>query len=890
MENLKWGPYSKRYAGVSHITDEKKGMRFDLSLCPGYYRSKMLIPNVTWESGYHPWESAPDLSYYSMRYDLEWKDKVYADISFSKINGTDDARLIRCHMVNNGDMPETLVLHYMASMNFPSLRSHSTVPHAIVDVDAPDEVIQLHALDYADMAYAIPRPTDNLMPDGLYRGEIRGNGFVSGSALSFGDTAGDKVSYKFTVTEDMPEAVIQLRCFLGGGAGFTVSGDFTGVLDMPTGGGPVFADFNLGRLQAKEYTITFTSTGQGLVTMDSVLIGQPETVAKARYLERGANKFPTRYEGASDNSLVLKYPDADQYYGLYWDFDDFWLREIHNSELDSFMRLNVHHHTNHIMMGDGQGHFTNVFMRPIALEPKSHVTIYGVVVTSDSLEHTQSLLAAYEKKRNRFEETYELARKGRAKLAAKTTEGEAFRFSQERMAATVLNNIVFPVYKQRSYISHYTPGRWWDCLYTWDSGFLGIGLSVLDEAIAVCCLETYLTPEGDTHCAFIHHGSVVPVQFYQFMEIWNKSRKREMLARLYPSLRQYYLFFTGQLGSSTTKLPSNLLKTWDYFYNSGGWDDYAPQVYAHLNGLTPNHVAPSISTSHAIRCARILVMVAKHLGGLEEDIARYQGDEERFAQALQQYSWDEEAGYFSYVCHDDDGMPTGILRHEGGQNYNMGLDGVAPIISGTLTQAQEQRLLAHIKDPGGLWTSIGLTAVDQRAAYYKKEGYWNGTVWMPHQWFIFKALLDLGQGDMAYKIAETALNLWKNEVEATYNCYEHFIVATGRGAGWHQFGGLSSPVLYWYQCYYLQGHLTAGYDVWINDVRFSDDYSAVKGELCLHGAERHKTTVVACMKPGQSYAATFNGEPVDIYERLDGVVEVSLPNVHKHGILDIQPV
>ena len=41
-----WGPYSKRYAGISHIPDMKSGMRFDFSVMPGYYRNRQLIPHV----------------------------------------------------------------------------------------------------------------------------------------------------------------------------------------------------------------------------------------------------------------------------------------------------------------------------------------------------------------------------------------------------------------------------------------------------------------------------------------------------------------------------------------------------------------------------------------------------------------------------------------------------------------------------------------------------------------------------------------------------------------------------------------------------------------------------------------------------------------------------
>ena len=56
-----WGPYSKRYAGVSHIPDASKGLRFDLAILPGYFRRQMLIPNEKWASGHYVWEAGPDL-------------------------------------------------------------------------------------------------------------------------------------------------------------------------------------------------------------------------------------------------------------------------------------------------------------------------------------------------------------------------------------------------------------------------------------------------------------------------------------------------------------------------------------------------------------------------------------------------------------------------------------------------------------------------------------------------------------------------------------------------------------------------------------------------------------------------------------------------------------
>ena len=70
-----WGPYSKRYAGISHIPDMRKGIRFDFSVMPGYYRNRQLVPHVLFESSYYPWEINPEMTRITYRYELEWKDR-----------------------------------------------------------------------------------------------------------------------------------------------------------------------------------------------------------------------------------------------------------------------------------------------------------------------------------------------------------------------------------------------------------------------------------------------------------------------------------------------------------------------------------------------------------------------------------------------------------------------------------------------------------------------------------------------------------------------------------------------------------------------------------------------------------------------------------------------
>ena len=77
-----WGPYSKQYSGISHIEDITSGRRVDFSVIPGFYRRSYSIPNVLFESGCYPWQVNPSMTEITYRYQLEWRDRVYVDVTY----------------------------------------------------------------------------------------------------------------------------------------------------------------------------------------------------------------------------------------------------------------------------------------------------------------------------------------------------------------------------------------------------------------------------------------------------------------------------------------------------------------------------------------------------------------------------------------------------------------------------------------------------------------------------------------------------------------------------------------------------------------------------------------------------------------------------------------
>jgi hypothetical protein len=119
------------------------------------------------------------------------------------------------------------------------------------------------------------------------------------------------------------------------------------------------------------------------------------------------------------------------------------------------------------------------------------------------------------------------------------------------------------------------------------------------------------------------------------------------------------------------------------------------------------------------------------------------------------------------------------------------------------------------------------------AAVYKSDGYWNGSVWMPHQWFVWRYLLDIGEVGFALAIARRALELWEREVRESWCCFEHFPIATQRGPGWHHFGGLSAPILNWHAALHSPGRLSGGYNTWV--LSHQQDETGFTTELVLDG-------------------------------------------------------
>jgi hypothetical protein len=140
--------------------------------------------------------------------------------------------------------------------------------------------------------------------------------------------------------------------------------------------------------------ISLISQGGAGVQLDGfVLVPQP-LAAEVRFDPVTWQPVPDITHDPTSNSLILQYADTPTCYGLTWLGETpSEVRELLNDELDHFLRYHVQEHVQRALHGNGEGHFTNAFVRPIEVRPGKSRVLCGLVCSGSLEEVTQALAA-----------------------------------------------------------------------------------------------------------------------------------------------------------------------------------------------------------------------------------------------------------------------------------------------------------------------------------------------------------------------------------------------------------------------------------------------------------------------------------------------------------------
>lgn len=884
-----WGPYSKKYMGISKIITELKeeGARFDFSVHPTLWNSATPVPNVTVPSGYHLWNCSGDYSFYSYRYELMWKDIVYADVSFSKID--DSAYLMRCEFVNNTELTQNCILNIFGAMEYP----HPTY----CEISLPEKSILKKANDYDNYDYSVPRPWDGENPDGMFKGMFTDKDFYLGRGLGdrcenyhvhhlglkpFGCEKGDTVAYSFNARGfNDPVIAVRYKTVTDGDARFLLNGGETAAL-------PQSSKLSFAVIPYRD-ELTLTSLGTAGVELDFFVVVERQDAGLLKAQSVARKYVPSVQTQVLDcgHRTKLTYDGADTPFYIMTHSKNTRERELRSGSLEDALinRLSNGDHT----YDDLKETFSNSFSRKTSNGGFFHNTLIKSIFVKPGRSHIEYAVLSDKERQplsdGEYEQLYNAA-KAACHAVVYNEAGMKYRLSTQILKATLLTNVVYPVYLHGENVVHHTPGKRWDSFYTWDSGFIGMGLLEFSSDLCRYVLDMYLCNDDNKDFAFLLHGSLVPTQFAEYFELLKRTDDKKSISFLYDKMKLYYEFLRGRThGSTMAKFNNGLLTAYDYWYSHCGMDDYPAQVEM-MRRKAEKYTCPCLSTAQIILAGKIMKMAAANLGR-NDDIAVYDADIKLSSDTLNNLAWDEESGYFGYTLYDNELNITGIMRTEDGENYNKGMDGIYPLIAGAVTGERRKRLLEHIKNPDEMWSRAGISAVDMSASYYFDDGYWNGNVWMSHQWFVWKAMLDNGEADFAYEIAQRALDMWREETDFSYNTYECFSIATRRGGWFHNFGGLSAPICIWACCYFKPQTVTGGFDLW-TDYQKTDDSSAEISFKYYGSSEKY--TIIVTLSDKYKYAAAIDGNKAEFNERNKGSLEFTLSGSVKSGVLRVRGI
>lgn len=473
-----WGPYGKKYMGISRIAEHEfaKGVRFDLTVAPAIFGGDIKVPNTTLPSGCHPWRCSPDYSIFTYRHDLEWKDRVYAEVSYVRL--TDESTLIRTEIVNNSELIQNCVINFFESVEYPSPE--------YCRLSLPENCAFKKAVEYDSYDYAVKRPWDEQNADGFKKGEFADNRFVGGFGLGdragkwhmphrylppFGAEKGDSLSLTLHCNNSFDNAVLAVR--------YRTSdikyeqGKMVGVNYIPSeksseflfnGKKIVFAPTNelatalisLGRVEKGDFNISLEALGTGGIEFDFFCICEKNDFADiktAMVKYDYVPEFSAEVQPDGGYKTVCKYPCIEGSFVLRTFNGNTRLREIATGALEDCMTARLSN--SDPTFDDVTESFTGAFSRKHSDDGFFSNAIIHTIFVEPHGRHIEYAVISKGETEYKSAEDYEKIYNSRLKEAAPVSlnrDGKKYEQSCEILKATVMTNAVYPIYKHGEYI------------------------------------------------------------------------------------------------------------------------------------------------------------------------------------------------------------------------------------------------------------------------------------------------------------------------------------------------------------------------------------------------------------------------------------------------------
>lgn len=178
--------------------------------------------------------------------------------------------------------------------------------------------------------------------------------------------------------------------------------------------------------------------------------------------------------------------------------------------------------------------------------------------------------------------------------------------------------------------------------------------------------------------------------------------------------------------------------------------------------------------------AKSLSHMAKELGYVGESV-KFMDDAVKRTDLINKIFWDDETGFYYHV---DKSNHTFTFK----KNNDLKRKEIIAFLAlwaGVADKAKAEKLMTHLKNPDEFWRTFGIPTLSADDSYYNPIGYWNGPIWVPWQYLIFRGLLDYGYEDEAKQLTDKVLDNITYQLKTNHWFWE-FYSADDYQAGWNK--------------------------------------------------------------------------------------------------------
>lgn len=265
-------------------------------------------------------------------------------------------------------------------------------------------------------------------------------------------------------------------------------------------------------------------------------------------------------------------------------------------------------------------------------------------------------------------------------------------------------------------------------------------------------------------------------------EIYKVSHDKKFLAEAYESGKKFYEFWLKNRDSNHDGLCE---------WGGNGVLECVRDAYVALwdeVGDPENFDAVDLNMM-LVKEAKSLADMAKALGHKKES-EFYLKDAEKRTELINKYMWDPKTGFYYQINKNDHSFTypdkIGMDAHKKKDDLKRKeIIGFLALWSGVASKEQAAILVKHLTDPKEFWRKYGVPSLSADDPYYNPIGYWNGPVWVPWNYLIFRGLIDYGYKKEAKELAEKVLDNVSYQLKTNHWFWELYS-ADNHEAGWHK--------------------------------------------------------------------------------------------------------